>query len=176
MKMSEEVVTEDLEEKTEEKAMEPVRAVAMPAKKARGRRKKSEEKTEEKAMEPVRAVVVPAEKVPVVESVRRAAMPAKGVAKKVSSRTVKGKIALYQRTAAQFRSAASEMSRSGARDMQAGIRAIQSGIKEQTRKYKEGAADVQAGVAAILSGITDMQSSIVEQMKENQEYVKKFYG
>jgi len=130
----------------------------------------SEEKAEEKATEPVQAVMAkPAKKVPAAKPMRRAATPAKGAPKKVSPRTVRGKIALYQKTAAQFRSAAHEMLQSGAADMQAGVRAIQSGIKQQMNKFKEGAAAFQASVAAL-------QSSIVEQMKENQEYVKKFYG
>ena len=48
--------------------------------------------------------------------------------------------------------------------------------KKQMKKYKDGAIDLQKGVAAILSNIAAMQSSIVDQVKENQEYIKNFYG
>lgn len=130
----------------------------------------------EEEAEPTRAMAMRAKKASAAKRMRRAAMPAKGVSKKVGPKTVKGKIALYQKTAAQFRSAAREILQSGTHNMQAGVRAVQSGIKDTKKKYKEGAADMQAGVAAILSGIADMRSSIVEQMKEHQEYVRKFYG
>lgn len=114
-------------------------------------------------------MVKPVKKVRKVQPMRRAAMPAKRVSKKVSPRTVRGKIASYQNTAAEFQSAARKMLQSGASNMQAGVRAIQSGIKQQIKNYKEGAIALQEGVAA-------MQSSIVEQIRENQEYVKNFYG
>jgi len=45
-----------------------------------------------------------------------------------------------------------------------------------TNKYKEGAAPLQAGVTAMLSGIAVMRSSIAEQTKEKQAYIRDFYG
>jgi ABC-type hemin transport system ATPase subunit len=107
----------------------------------------------------------------------------KTAAEKWKANTVNGKKALYQQTAANFQFAAREMLESGiralqegARDMQAGIDEMQLSIKEQMNKYKEGAAALQSGVADMLSGIAAMRSSIVKQIEENQEYVKKFYG
>jgi len=94
------------------------------------------EEAEEVAVEPVRAVAMRTKKVLGAKPMRRAAMPAKGMPKKASPRTVKGKIA-----------------------------AIQSQMKEN----QEATAKIQSGVRAI-------QSAISEQMKENQAYVRDFYG
>lgn len=129
----------------------------------------SERKAKVEVSKPKRAVITSAKKAPAAKPQRWAAMPVKKLQKRMSPRTVRGKIALHQKTAAEFRSVARGMLQSGARNLQAGVREMQSEIKDQMNKFKEGAADFQAGVAAILSGI-------VEQMKENQEYVKQFYG
>lgn len=128
----------------------------------------AEEKMKGKA-KAKRVVAKPVKRVLRAQPMRRAAISVKGVSKKVNPKTVRGKIALYQKTATKFQSAARQMLRSGVRDMQAGVRAVQLGIKEQMNRYKEG-------VAAMLSGIAAMQSSILEQAKENQEYVRQFYG
>jgi hypothetical protein len=133
----------------------------------------AKEKTVEK---PVRTVAKPTMKAPPAKPMRRAAAPTKGVMKQMSPKTVRGKIALYQKTSAEFKSAARQMLHLGTRNMQAGVSAVQSGIKKQMKKYKDGAIDLQKGVAAILSNIAAMQSSIVDQVKENQEYITNFYG
>jgi len=109
----------------------------------------SEEKAEKKVMEPRRAVALLAKKAPAAKPMRRAAMP-----KKVSPRTVKGKIAAIQKTAGMIYS---------------GARSIQSDAKNQMKENQEAVANIYAGVRSI-------QSAILEQMKENQAYVKDFFG
>jgi len=131
----------------------------------------SEEEAEEVAEEkPVRAV--PTKKVPEAKPMRMAAMPVKEVLKKVSPRTVKGKIAAIQKAAGMIYS---------------GARAIQSDAAKQMKENQEAVAKIQSGVRAIQSAIRDhmkkhqdavaaMQSAIAEQIKENQAYVKDFFG
>ena len=123
---------------------------------------------EEKTAESVRAMAKPVKK-PAVKRTQRAAIPAREVPRKMSPKTVRGKIALYQKTAAEFQSAARKMLQSGTTAMQAGVRAMQSAIGEQVKENLEA-------IAAIQSGINKLQSDINEQMKGNQAYVKNFYG
>jgi len=113
-----------------------------------------EEKAEKKVMEPRRAAAMPAKKASAAKPMRRAAMPAKEMPKKVSPRTVKGKIAAIQKTAGMIYS---------------GARSIQSDAKNQMKENQEAVANIYAGVRSI-------QSAILEQMKENQAYVKDFFG
>jgi len=132
----------------------------------------SEEKAEEEAAEPARAAAVPAKKVPTVKPMRRAAEPVKEVPKKVTPRTVKGKIAAIQKAAAGIYS---------------GARSIQSDARKQMKENQEAVAKIQSGVRSIQSAIRDhmkkhqdavvaLQSAILEQMKENHAYVRDFYG
>ena len=90
------------------------------------------------------------------------------------SESVKGKVALYQKTAAQFHSEAVEMVQSGVNAMQSGVRDMQSAIGEQRKKYAEGAAEMiqsgtdamKQGILAMQAGVRDMQSAIGEQRKK----------
>jgi len=102
---------------------------------------------------------------------RRAAKPVKEMPK-IRPGTVKGKIAAIQKAVAEIDS---------------GARAIQAKFSEQMKENQEAVAKIQLGVRAIQSAIrdhmkkhqaavADMQSAISEQMKENQSYVRDFYG
>jgi len=119
------------------------------------------EEAEEVAVEPVRAVAMRTKKVLGAKPMRRAAMPAKGMPKKASPRTVKGKIAAIQSQMKENQEATAKI--------QSGVRAIQSDIKDKTEVFQKAVAHINVGVRAI-------QSAISEQMKENQAYVRDFYG
>ena len=140
----------------------------------------------EEEAKPRRAMAMPTKKAPSSKPMLRAAIPPKGVTKKVNTKNVKGKIAAMQDQMRKNKKSVAALysdvrvMKSGIREqtkenqeavakIEVGVRAIQSGIKEQTNKFKEGAADMQAGAAAIMSGIA-------EQMKENRDYTRKFYG
>jgi len=108
----------------------------------------------EETVEPKRAAAMPAKKVLVAKPMQRAAMPAKEVPRRVSPRTVKGKIAAIQKATAEIYS---------------GARSIQSDAAKQMKENQEAVVAIFAGVRAIQSGIN-------EQMKENQAYIRDFYG
>ena len=99
------------------------------------------------------------------------------------SESVRGKVALYQKTAAQFHSEAVEMVQSGVNAlqqgilaMQAGVRDMQSGIGEQRKKYAEGVVAFQSGVDEMLSNIAAMRVAIAKHAQDNQVYIKQFIG
>ena len=87
----------------------------------------------------------------------------------VETNTVRGKRALYQKTANLFQVAGNEMLQLSVRNLDAGVREIQVEIfekqvltKEQIKKFNEGVANMVLGIA--------------NQVIENQEYTKQFYG
>ena len=99
------------------------------------------------------------------------------------SESVRGKVALYQKTAAQFNSAAAKMVNSGVKDlqkgilaMQVGVRDMQSGIGEQRKKYAVGAAAFQSGVNEMVANIASMRVAIAKHAQDNQAYIKQFLG
>ena len=92
------------------------------------------------------------------------------------SESVKGKVLSYQKTAAQFHSAAAEMVQSGVNALQAGMRHMQSAISEQKKKNAEGAAAFQSGVDEMLSNIAAMRIAITKHAQDNQAYIKQFIG
>ena len=93
-----------------------------------------------------------------------------------NSQSVKGKVALYQKTAAQFNLAAAEMVQSGILALQAGMRDMQSAIGKQKKKNAEGAVAIQSGVDEMVSNIAAMRVAIAEQAQDNQAYIKQFIG
>jgi hypothetical protein len=101
----------------------------------------------------------------------------------MGSESVRGKVALYQKTAAQFHSEAVEMVQSGVDAMQkgilamqAGVRDMQSGISEQRKKYAVGAVAFQSGVDEMLANIAGMRAAIAKHAQDNQAYIKHFLG
>lgn len=130
---------------------------------------------EEKTAEPVRTVAKPVKK-PKVKRTQRAATPAREVSRKMSPKTVRGKIALYQKTAAEFQSAARKMLQSGAATLQSGVRAMQTAIGEQVNENLEAAAAMQSGVNQMWSAIEVLHSTFMDHAKATQAYVKDFYG
>jgi len=122
----------------------------------------------EKTAEPVRTVAKPA-KIPTVKRTQRAAIPAREVPRKMSPKTVRGKIALYQKTAAEFQSAARKMLQSGVHDMQ-------TAVGEQVKENLEAAAAMQSGVNQMWSAIEVLRSTFMDHVKATQAYVKDFYG
>jgi len=95
---------------------------------------------------------------------------------KAGSQSVRGKVALYQKTAAQFHLAAAEMVQSGILALQAGMRDMQSAIGEQRKKYAEGAVAIQSGVDEMVSNIAAMRAAIAKHAQDNQDYIKSFLG
>jgi len=109
----------------------------------------SEEKAEKKVMGPRRAAAMPAKKASAAKPMRRAAMP-----RKVSSGTVKGKIAAINDQMKENEKAVAQI--------HLGVRALQTGIIDYTKKLQDA--------------VVAMQSAISDQIKENQAYVKIFFG
>lgn len=130
---------------------------------------------QEKTADPVRKVAKPVKK-PTVKRTQRAAIPAREVPRKMSPKTVRGKIALYQKTAAEFRSDARKMLQSGAATLQSGVRTIQTAIGEQVKENSEAAAAMQSGVNQMWSAIEVLHSTFMDHVKATQAYVKDFYG
>jgi hypothetical protein len=95
---------------------------------------------------------------------------------KAGSQSVRGKVALYQKTAAQFNLAAAEMVQSGILALQAGMRDMQSAIGKQKKKNAEGAVAIQSGVDEMVSNIAAMRVAIAEHAQDNQDYIKQFIG
>jgi len=150
----------------------------------------SKEKTEKEATEPKRAAAMPAKKVPAVKPMRRAAKPVEEGPRKVSPKTVRGKIAAIQTAAVTIQKDVERIQTdiTGKTEVfKMAVSDIYSAIEEQMKENQEAAATIQSGVRAIQSAIRDhmkkhqvavvaMQSAIPEQMKENQAYVRDFYG
>jgi len=130
---------------------------------------------EEKTAKPVRTVAKPAKKL-TVERTQRAAIPAREVPRKMSPKTVRGKIALYQKTAAEFQSAARKMLQSGAATLQSGVHDMQTAVGEQVKENLEAAAAMQSGVNQMWSAIEVLRSTFMDHVKATQAYVKDFYG
>jgi hypothetical protein len=130
---------------------------------------------EEKTAESVRTVAKPAKK-PTAKRTQRAAIPAREVPRKMSPKSVRGKIALYQKTATEFQSAARKMLQSGATTLQSGVRVMQTAIGEQVKENLEAAAAMQSGVNQMWSAIEVLYSTFMDHMKATQAYVKDFYG
>jgi len=114
----------------------------------------SEKKAKEEVSNPKRAVTTLAKKALVAKPVRRAAMPARGILKKVSPRTVKGKIAAINDQMKENEKAVAQI--------HLGVRALQTGIVDYTKKLQDA--------------VVAMQSAISDQINENQAYVKIFFG
>jgi hypothetical protein len=130
---------------------------------------------EEKTAKPVRTVAKPA-KIPTVKRTQRAAIPAREVPRKMSPKTVRGKIALYQKTAAEFQSTARKMLQSGVATLQSGVHDMQTAVGEQVKENLEAAAAMQSGVNQMWSAIEVLRSTFMDHVKTTQAYVKDFYG
>lgn len=129
---------------------------------------KEEEKKEEKAAKPARVPAEPVRKVIMEEREPRAAMPTERKPKEIMPSTVKGKIEAIQVKKGEFRE---------------GIVAFYEGVSElyesacvQAKENRKAASAIFAGARDIQVGIRALQSSMNEKIKENADYVKKFYG
>jgi hypothetical protein len=136
-------------------------------------------KGEEKAAKPARVVAMPARKAFMEERKRRAAMPTKERPKETRPSTVKGKIASIND---QMKTNVAAIA-----DFNANVGVFYEATLAHVKKHKEAISAFNASVreqmnenteaaAAISSGARNIQSSINDQIQENMEYVKTFYG
>jgi len=114
----------------------------------------SEKKVKEEVSNPKRAVTPLAKKALVAKPVRRAAMSVKEVQRRMSPRTVRGKIAAINDQMKENEKAVAQI--------HLGVRALQTGIVDYTKKLQDA--------------VVAMQSAISDQINENQAYVKIFFG
>ncbi len=153
---------------------------------------------------PVRASVTPVIRRRKPMPVRPARRVAEPVKKMPNPKTVKGKIAAIQKAAGMIYSGARAIQSDAAKQMkenqefaaavESDVKRIQTDIKGKTEVFRKAVADIHSGVraiqagineqvkenleavAAIQSGINKLQSDSNEQMRENQVYVRDFYG
>jgi CRISPR/Cas system CMR-associated protein Cmr1 (group 7 of RAMP superfamily) len=121
----------------------------------------SKEKKEEKAAKPARVVAKPTRKSFAGKHKRRTAMPMKERPKERRSSTVRGIIASITDQA--------KTNVAAVVDYNTSVGSLYENILNHAKEQKEAATAFNASVR-------ELNASVREQMNENTEYVKNFYG
>ena len=129
---------------------------------------KKEERQEEKTAKPARVVAGLVRKAIIGKRRRRAAMPMKEEPKETRASTVRGKMAEIQNERREIEKSVGVFYEN--------VGEIYDSIRAQAMENTEAASAIFSGAQDIQVGIRALQSSINEQVKENADYVKNFYG